>query len=329
MAKMFHLALIGVGAWGKNYISTINSFPNCNIKYICTRSGNIQAKPDNEYIAVKNYRDLLSITDIDGIIIATPNASHYEIAQFFLKKGYPLLVEKPFLENYNQAKNIKSFLTNKTAKILVGHTYLFDPAYIKAKKIVQEIGPIRYITYEGTNNGPYRDKTSTLWDVGPHAISLCLDVYQKNPVKLSAWAVDSLRPNNNYYDFSFIKITFEDQTEAYIKISWLFPFKKRELVIVGQKQSVVYDAVANKKVLYFKNMISIGKGKKVTTNSVIYPPYNKSTPLEVEVQEFLDIIANKSTNKYSNLALGIKVTQLLHLAEKSIKLDGKAMSVIK
>lgn len=326
---MIQLALIGVGAWGKNYISTLKLFTDCRLKYLCANSQKSLQAFTGDYIKTTNYKKLSSYQDIDGIIIATPNSTHYKIACEFLKKGINLLIEKPLVEDYLQTRNLKYLQQKKGAKILVGHTYLFDPAYIKTKELVKDIGHIRYIAYEGTNNGPYRKNTSTLWDVGPHAVSICLDIYQKEPMEISAWAIDSLRPNNRLYDFSFIKIKFQDRTEAFIKISWLFPLKKRELVIVGSKHSIIYDAVADKRVIYYKDMIpnktNIGFCENDT--KISFPKYSSRTPLELEIREFVNAIKNNNKIFYSGLDFSVKITKVIKLAEKSILQHGKPMKV--
>ena len=325
---MINLALIGVGAWGKNYISTLKSFTDCRIKYLCAESTKSLNFYGDDYIKVTDYKELFSFPDIDGVIIATPNSTHYEIAQAFLSKNYPVLIEKPFIENYSQGLKLKSKLKNNEFKGIVGHTYLFDPAYKKAKELVKNIGPIRYISYEGTNNGPYRQGTSALWDIGPHAVSLCMDINQKEPEYVSAWAMDTLRPGNDFYDFSIIKLRFFDQTEAFIKISWLFPMKKRELVIIGRTSGIVYDAVAEKKVSYYENMIPRDITKKNDNSEISYPTYGSISPLEAEIGEFVAVIMNKSKNKYSNLDFGIKITQVLNLAEESIKTNAKPIKIL-
>jgi predicted dehydrogenase len=326
---MINLALIGIGNWGRNYLSTIRSFSDCKIKYLCARSDVSLNNYGDEYVKVNSVAKLFSYTDIDGIIIATPNATHFEMVQACLLHGYPLLVEKPFLESSLQVQKIKYLKLNKKAKVIVGHTYLFDPAYQKVKKIIQDIGPIRHITYEGTNNGPYRTRTSALWDIGPHAISLCLDVNPKEAVTISAWGINSLHPKTKFYDFTYIKLIFADNSEAFIKVSWLFPLKKRELVIVGKEDGVIYDAVAIKRVSLYKNMIVKNQTNKKIEPTITYPSYNMKTPLEIEIQELIDVIKGKSKNDYSNFDFGNKVTEIISLAEKSISLNGKTLEIRK
>lgn len=327
---MTNLALVGIGNWGKNYVSTINNLKNVRLKYLCSQSSETLNLYKSDIIKTTNYADLFKYQDIDGVIIATPNATHYQIASEFLNKGYNLLIEKPMVENYKQSVILKSIQNSTKAKVIIGHTYLFDPAYITMKKMINSLGKIRYISYDGTNNGPYRSHTSAIWDIGPHAVSLCLDIQQKKPIQVSAWATDTLIQKKDYYDFCFIKLKFSDQTDAYIKISWLFPVKKRELVIVGTKDTIVYDAVADKKIIFYENMINISKQKnKITNNTKIsYPKYNSKTPLEIELREFIDAIKYDKKIIHSDLDFGMEVTKIIEAAVKSIKNNGLPINII-
>lgn len=318
---MINLALVGIGNWGKNYISAVKELSNCRIKYLCSTSLKRLDSFQGGYVKITDYKKLFSYRDIDGVIIATPNSTHFQICQQFLKRGYNLLIEKPMVENYLQALTLRSLQKKSSSKVIVGHNYLFDPAYKKTKQLVRSIGRIRYISYEGTNNGPYRSGTAVLWDIGPHAISLCLDIHQKKPIQVSAWAVSLLKPGTEFYDLAIIKIIFSDQTEAFMKVSWLFPAKRRELIIVGDKDTIVYDAVANKKVIYYKDMVKTSDFKADTRIS--FPKYGRRLSLTAEINEFAEAIRKDKVIEISNLEFGVNITKIISLANKSIKHNGR------
>lgn len=323
---MIQLALIGMGVWGRNFFSTMNSFTDCRIKYVCSKTAKTLESLRGDFIKTTHYEDLLTYPDIDGVIIATPSATHYEISREFLKRGFHLLIEKPLATNYIQALKLQSLCKNSRSKVLVDHTYLFDPAYKKTKELAQTMGQIRYISYEGLNNGPMRPDTSVLWDFGPHAISLCLDIYQKEPIQISAWALDTLRPKSGFFDLAYVGLTFLDQSKAFIKMSWLFPVKKRELVIVGSNSAIIYNDLADKKVNYYRDIVPNVKRKDT---KVEYPNYGLKLPLEVEIREFVDAIKNDKKINRSDLNFGVKVTKMIHLAEQSIKNNGLPIYVKK
>lgn len=309
---MINLALIGIGDWGRNYLSTIKAFPNCQIKYVCSRSPEKLLPFNENFIKTTNFKELLKYQDIDGVIIATPGSTHYQIAKELLKKGFNLLIEKPLTINYKDTLKLKT-----SAKVLVGHIYLFDPAFLKAKQLLKKIGPIQYVSYEAINKGPYRSDMSVLWDLGPHPISLLLDIYQKDPIQIQAWGINCLKLKSKLLDMVMLKMKFPDKTQAFVKISWLSPIKRRELTIVGVKSTLVYNDLQPNRLTLFENM-----GSKVK-----HPSYPHRLPLEVELGEFIDAISKNRAIERSNLDFGIRVTKLLSFAEQSIRKEGAIIDV--
>ena len=319
---MVTLALVGAGQWGKNFITTIDTIPNSRLKYVCAESSGTLNALSNKYIKTKYYKDLYKYSDIDGIIIATPGSTHFEIACDFLKRGYNLLIEKPLTTDYQQALQLKEIYKLKKPQVLIGHIYLYDPAFIAMKKLVSEIGEIQYMTFEGLKS-PIRSDISILWEWGPHGISVCLDILGQKPIRVSAWVVNKLRSQTELYDVVHIRLEFSNKVFAFIKGSWLSPFKKREIIIVGSKSTIVLDDLASHKVTCFKNMGPfMGKGRFIKSEpEVIYAAFSKDMPLKLEVLEFIKSI-NKGINPITDLDQALLVTQIIHLAEESILKGG-------
>ncbi len=325
---MINLALIGVGSWGKNYLATAKKLPDIRIKYLCATNEKSFAAYPGDYIKTTNYQYLFKFSDIDGVIIATPNATHDEITYEFLKRGFTVLVEKPLSEDYQNAKKLLSLPKKSKGKLQVGHVYLFDPAYIKTKELVKNIGKIRYIDYEGTSYGLLRKNTSALWDIGSHAISLCVDISQSYPKAISAWGQNLLYPKTKFFDTTSLKLEFADETYAYIRLNWIFPEKRRKLVITGESDSIMYDAEATKKIIYYKDIVpNQDLYIRYQNAKISYPKYSSKTSLENEIIEFAKAITINRAITYSGLELGLKVTQLLDLAEQSIVQNGKLLTI--
>lgn len=326
---MINLALIGVGEWGKHYLSTIKNFSDCKVKYVCVRTPERLKLFSGDFIKTTNFRDLLKYKDIDGVIIATPGSTHFGIAKEFLEKGFNLLIEKPLTLKYDQALELAALKDQTIAKVMVGHIYLFDPAYLKAKTLMKKLGTIKYVSYEAVNNGPYRNDMSVLWDLGPHAAAFLLDIFEQSPTQVTAWAVDNLRPKSRLWDIVFINFKFSNYSQAFIKISWLFPVKRRELVIAGNKSTLCYnDLIPHKLTLYEDMGPRLTGGIAVRENPQIkHPAYQDKLPLEMELQEFVNAIRENKSIQKSDLDFGVKITKLLHFAEQSILDDGKVINV--
>lgn len=301
---MITLALIGKGKWGKNYIRTIADLSNCRLP--------------TEYIKTTDYKDLFSHRDIDGVIIATPSSTHHQIAKDFLERGFNILVEKPLTTNYQDSLNLKRIADKNNNIVMTGHIFVYHPAIVQIKKLLKKVGNIKYIICEGMDSGPIRNDVSSLWDWGPHDISIVLDLLEKFPISVSAWATSVLRPKTKFFDMCFLKLTFPENRLVFVSIGWLSPIKKRNVVIVAENNSIIFDDTSDQKITYIKDF----KNKK----QISYPKYSHELPLTLEIREFVECIAKRRKPK-TTVENGIEVVKIIEKAEESIRQNGKDIRI--
>src|SRR5437867_12772736 len=108
MTARVRLGLAGAGTWGRNYVSTIAALPNVE------RAG----------VAGRNWRDLID-AELDGLIIATPTATHAEIALAAMERGLHVLIEKPLTMDVAQARAVRTKAAQKRLTAMVDHTQVF------------------------------------------------------------------------------------------------------------------------------------------------------------------------------------------------------------
>lgn len=299
---MITLALIGVGKWGKNYLNTANTIKGCLIKYVCSQTlQTLDSLPDS-YTKVSSPNDLLKYSDIDGIIIATPAVTHFSIAKQFLSYGFNLLIEKPLTVNYKEALQLYKIWQTKKPKILVAHTFLYNPAFHKFKEIFENINNIKYISFEGFKS-PIRKDIPVIWDWGPHPISILLSLIKHPLSQLKAYG---------NYDTVSAHLTFTNGIEAKINISWFGAEKIRKLVAEGKKGKIELDDTNtnNQKVTLYSD-----------NQKIEHPHYNLGLPLKIEFNEFVQALQNKKKIT-SDINLGINVVKILSAIEKSVNNKG-------
>lgn len=307
---MSTLAILGVGNWGRNYIKAIEAIPDANLKYLCLKKKKALDGFANKFIKVYDYKDLLKFKDIDGIIIATPSITHYELARFFLSRSYNLLIEKPFTTSYKDAEDLKKIYQRTKAVVMVGHIYLYNAAYLKFKEFIKKVGEIRYLDFEGCDFGPFPKDSSALWEWAPHDVSMCLDILSELPLSVSAWAVGK--------DMVYARLKFKN-TQAFMKFGWLSPVKKRKVIIVGSKNSIIFDDILEKKVCLY------GHGG-TDVSEAFYPKYSKEEPLISELKEFVNCLKSKKKPK-TDLEDAVDVIKVIQRLQESIIEDGKLTHV--
>lgn len=321
---MMTLALIGAGKWGKNYLKTTELILDCRIKYICTSTKETLSKFPNSYIKTTNYQELINYEDIDGIIIATTSSTHFETAKFFIQKGYDLLIEKPFTTSYSTSLKLQALAKKSKSLVMVGHIYLYHPAFIKLIELLRRIGKVIYFSTEGSNFGPIRTDTSVLWDWTPHDLSMVSLLIEEDPINIAAWGVNRLKPNPKLFDMVYLRLQYSNGIQVFSKMGWLSPVRKRSITIVGEGGSLIFDDCSEHKIQYINAPIRVIEEQK--TYSISYPQYTNKTALQNELEEFVTCIKLHKQPK-SDINLAIKIAKLIHFAEQSLNKNGAMIKI--
>ncbi len=86
----------------------------------------------------------------DGIVNTTMDEYHYETAIPLLKAGYPMLLEKPVVNNEAQLLHIRQTAEKRGCFIMVCHVLRYTPFYSAVKKVIQS-GAIGEIVHMETS----------------------------------------------------------------------------------------------------------------------------------------------------------------------------------
>lgn len=94
-----------------------------------------------------DYREILD--EIDGAIIAVPSHLHYPIAMDILKRGIPVLCEKPLAEVTSHAQEMVKQADASGVTLMVNNTRRLYASYQKVKSIIidKSLGELRSIQY--------------------------------------------------------------------------------------------------------------------------------------------------------------------------------------
>lgn len=148
----------GAGKWGQNYLNTLSLFNNLNVQ-----------------VAGRDNWKVLIDEEPDGVIVTTRPDSHIEIASYALERKIPTVIEKPLALSLREAKALEKFDT----PIIVNHINLFTESYEEMVRVINR-DKITEIKTNGFGKGPVREHSS-LWDYGPHCLSLILYLAGKLP----------------------------------------------------------------------------------------------------------------------------------------------------
>ena len=124
---------------------------------IDSRVANAEALAKDFALKCHIAKDVSEVIDkVEGVLIATPNHTHYPIAEVALKLGIPVLIEKPITTTYEDAIRLCELAQETKAFISVGYRTRYFPSVNMMKKLLDQsfFGKINHFYYEfGTKGG--------------------------------------------------------------------------------------------------------------------------------------------------------------------------------
>ncbi len=112
----------------------------------------------------KGYKDDLS--DCDGIHVATPSWTHYQVARKWIEAGMHVLIEKPMTTNSDDALKLADLARRKKRILMVGHIFRYSDFIISLKGQFKDIKEIK-LRWRHESQQPH-----VLWDLAPHMFDL-------------------------------------------------------------------------------------------------------------------------------------------------------------
>lgn len=145
---MINVGIIGSGFIVPEFIKATQAVKGYHYRGIASpveeQLKNLKEKYKIDYYSLNN-EDVFSDPKIDVIYIAVPNGLHFSLAKQALMHGKHVIVEKPFVPNFKQAKELIELAKKKKRIIFDAVTLVHMPNYNKIKSLVKEIGEIKMV----------------------------------------------------------------------------------------------------------------------------------------------------------------------------------------
>src|SRR3972149_2451411 len=188
---MLKIAIIGFGYWGPNIVRNFNNTKNCQVTHLADLREDVLKSAQRLYPALQVTRsadEVINNSEIDAVVIVTPVYSHFELAKNALQNDKHVLIEKPMTHTSASAKELIEISMIRKKVLMVDHTFLYNGAVKKIKKIVDKgtIGKINYFDSTRINLGLFQPDINVLWDLAPHDISILLYILEARPECASA-----------------------------------------------------------------------------------------------------------------------------------------------
>lgn len=104
----------------------------------------------------RHHEDMIASSDIDAVIIATPDHWHAPIAIKALQAGKHVYLEKPMAHNIRETYELREAARHSSAVFQLGHQHRQTQSFLTAQHIIQEkvLGHISLVQANTNRNSP-------------------------------------------------------------------------------------------------------------------------------------------------------------------------------
>jgi predicted dehydrogenase len=321
------LAVVGLGYWGPNLLRNAWEIDNARVTAVCDRDEAALERIARRYPSIdrtRRFEEVLANPEVDAVLIATPVSTHYDLARQALEAGKHVFVEKPLAERGEQCRELIGIAEQRELVLMPGHTFLYSPPVRKVKGLLDdgEVGDLFFGTFSRVNLGIHQSDASVVRDLAPHDFSILL-YWLGAPEFVRAVGRDSV--GSGQLDVAFVDMGMPNGALVHFELSWLAPTKLRRTVLVGSGKMVVYEDTSHEQIRVFDRGVemiepqSFGEHQlSYRSGDVLTPRLDPDEPLRVELQDFVDSVA-EGREPVSNMRLGCQVVQLIEAAELSLE----------
>jgi predicted dehydrogenase len=265
--------LVGAGYWGSKLLASLKKF-------------DVNA----QVIDIRNGQTIADITDTNPVMLATPLWQHQEQAKELLKRGHDVYVEKPMAETFEQVLDI-GLQVHSGQLLMVGHIFVHHPQMAEIKQLIVAgvVGKLTHISSRRLNWGIYQTKTDPLLSLATHDISIVLELIggRLTVDQAQAWNYS----NNQQPDRVWFSGAADKEITYDIDVSWHWPIRTRQTIIMGALGQIVWDQDANT-ITIVKNTIENNRAVVDSNSQTITYKYTV-TPLEAELKHWVECVQTR------------------------------------
>jgi len=335
---MLSVGVIGYGYWGPNVVRNFMEVREAAVRRVVDLRQDRLELMGRRYPAIQASRDvdaLMKDPTINAVVIATPTASHFELAMRALHAGKHVLVEKPMTATAYEAARLVSEAERRGLVLMVDHTFIYTPAVRRIRDLITrgDLGEIFYYDSTRINLGLFQHDTDVIWDLAVHDVSILTYLLDEEPIAVSAMGKSHVIGNPE--NVAYLTISFGSDTIAHINVNWLAPVKIRRTIIGGSLKMIVYDDLepSEKIKVYDKGINITDDPEQVKKMLVGYrigdmwaPQLETTEALTALTAHFVDCVVKKRKPDTSG-EMGLAVVRVLEAATRSMRRNGEPVDI--
>ncbi|UCD19643.1 MAG: Gfo/Idh/MocA family oxidoreductase [candidate division WOR-3 bacterium] len=330
------VAVVGLGRWGRRLVSKIHSHGMVDAMYGCDNDTSVQRRMSRELhdvIIESDYRQIIQNPQIGAVIIATPVATHFDLARQALEHDKHVLLEKPLTSSMEDARALVKLAASRDLRLMVDHITVYSGVARKLKELIinDELGKILYFDAVRSNLGMLQYDVNVVWDLAIHEFAMLDYLLGELPVAVSGVGSAHHGPHE---EIAHATLFYRNGAAAHVHVSWISPVRIRRMIIGGTKKMIVFDDTLDaEKVKLYDSGVGVSTGHEANRRDVTYRAngfraveYTSGEPMLAMLDEFFRSITEHRDPLTDGLA-GMRMVGILSAVEKSMKDRGATISL--
>jgi len=323
------VGVAGLGYWGPNLVRNVSASSRTALCWLCDPGLERLQAIGRQHPGVRQttqFEEMLADERLDAVVIATPVATHHQMAKSALLARKHVLVEKPLAASVAEAAELVALADYTERVLLVDHIFLYSPAVEKMAELVRagEVGEILFFDSVRINLGIFRHDVSVLWDLAPHDLSIIDHLIGREPE--SVMAIGASRTVDCLEDVVYLHLDYGNGLLASLHLNWLSPVKVRHFLAGGSRRSLLYnDLDASDRLKVYDRGVDVSANPSAVhdilisyrSGNVVSPKLDPTEPAFRLVEHFADCIERRVA-PISGGEQGLRIVRVLDAAQTSL-----------
>ena len=229
----------------------LDSHPGFSFRSVTERH---QKKVNQSYPNVKSYdtaEALIGDSELELIVVNTPNNTHFEYAKQALLAGKHVLIEKPLATSVDEATELFHLGKKLDLSVMAYQNRRWDSDFQSVKHVVESgmLGKLvevhfRFDRYKvAIEQKAFKEEpipgSGLAYNLGPHVLDQVISLFGR-PLRCHKTTTIN-RPDSKVDDYGFFHFIYPDNLNVFVNISLLVPRALPAYVLHGTKGSFVKD----------------------------------------------------------------------------------------
>ena len=264
-SDQLNIGVIGTGGRGQGLINIINRIEGIELIAICdtlpfrlSEAASLAPKA----IQFSNHREMLSLKNLDAVIISTPLNTHAAIASDAVDASVHIYCEKTMVKGDQDTLDLIQKVENNHKKVFqTGHQYHSSRLYSHVVEMIQagDIGQVIAIDAQWNRNGNWRRhvpnpkfERQINWrmyreysygltaELSSHQIDFCNWLLQDNPRKVAGFGgIDYWKDGRETYDNTNLIYSYSNGVKASFTCLTSNAKDDYQIKVMGDKATVI------------------------------------------------------------------------------------------